>query len=238
MIYILHGVTIGDSMLKPKLTTVVKPEDYGKPINYSVTVKNSSNQDVTLTNWRVFYNDGNNVYIILDNYLNNKLIDTTKTKTTISGTYAVFWKEGSVTDHKEVEASLTNTDNWSKFAAGNGAQSATGGPTKEMFVASWNENPNTNSNQLTVGNSKFNLTDSTGLYILPEIENIYSYWLASRYTGGGIATEYWMWLIMGGSSGSIINSAPYIGTNNGVRPVVCLQSSVTGTVGESLVTME
>lgn len=43
-----------------KLVDIVTSEDYGKSIDYSVIVNGT-----TLNNWKVFFNDGNNVYIIL-----------------------------------------------------------------------------------------------------------------------------------------------------------------------------
>ena len=52
-----------------KLTESIQPSDYGKTINYSATVKGK-----TVDNWKIFYNDGENVYIILDDYLENILL--------------------------------------------------------------------------------------------------------------------------------------------------------------------
>ncbi|MBO5477701.1 MAG: prepilin-type N-terminal cleavage/methylation domain-containing protein [Clostridia bacterium] len=216
-----------EGLTSKTLVSQIKPADYGKSINYSVTVKNADDEDITLTDWKVFYNDGTNVYIILGDYLNNTLIDTTKTKMTTTGTYQAYWTSESVADNTEAVATLTNTENWSQFATGRGAQSAIGSPTGEMFVASWNANPNTNTKTLTVGTTAGGLTDSTGLYILYTSEEQGYYWLASP----GYDTEY-VWFV--GGFGRAYSSSPFNNDVFGVRPVVCLQSSLTGAVGDAV----
>lgn len=210
-----------------KITEIVEASDYGKTINYSVTV-----DGITLNDWKVFYNDGTNVYIILGDYLNNLLIPTSTGMTT-TGTYQAYWASGSVADNTEAVATLTNTENWSAFATGTGAQSATGGPTNEMFVASWNANPNTNATILTEGSPAYGLTDSTGLYIphTSIYEGCYGYWLASP--SAVYAYDVWYVYLLGYVDRNYFHSNAC-----GVRPIVCLTSDVTGTVGDSNITID
>ena len=61
---------------KPTLVSQITPSDYGKTINYSVTVKNNNNENVTLNDWKVFYNDGNNVYIIMSECIDSSILPT------------------------------------------------------------------------------------------------------------------------------------------------------------------
>ncbi len=55
--------------VEQKLTNLINLEDYGKNIDYIVTIK-----EKILDNWKIFLNDGNNVYIILGDYLEAKLM--------------------------------------------------------------------------------------------------------------------------------------------------------------------
>ena len=100
-------------------------------------------------NWKVFYKDTSNIYIITGDYVPvNKInIDEMAQGMTIksAGEYCLWGEFGE--DYHFISdgvAQLTNTANWSNFANGTsgGKQisgaTATGGPTLEMWIASWN----------------------------------------------------------------------------------------------------
>lgn len=215
-----------------ELNKTIAPEDYGKSINYSVTVKNNNGEDVILDDWKVLYNDGTNVYIILGDYLNTTLIDTTKLNIKTENTYTVYWDSASGVNNAEAAEILRNTNNWSEFATGEGAKSATASPTAEMLMLSHNEKYETT----------FKYTDAATL-------KCGSYWNEYLYVPYGNAIDgcngYWTTTIdetsdvnmfRVGSSGTYCSST--IRTNMyGLRPVVCLQTGVTGIISDNNVTM-
>ncbi len=222
---ILANVTGGgNTQTNRTLTSQITAADYGKSINYSVTVNGT-----TLSDWKVFYNDGTNVYIILDDYLDNSLIPAS-TGMTKGRKYVAYWDTNIFSTNTEAIATLTNTNNWSAFAAGNGGDTATGSPTNDMFVASWNENPNTT--EVLSTNTRYpTLEDPTGLYILEKYmgddENCYGYWQAS--VGNDPRDGLWTmdgfgWMGSRGASSSGLS----------LRPVVALKSLVTGNVGDTV----
>ena len=161
---------------EPKLVETITGNDYGKAINYSVAV-----QGEQVNNWKVFYNDGNNVYIILDNYLENRLLPTA-TGLQTSDKYGVY----SNTNRDILLTGLRTESNWSEFANGVSGATATGSPTNTMFIDSWNENPLVNSRILekeVIYNYSDVINDVTRLYIpqTESIENCYGYWLNSAF---------------------------------------------------------
>ena len=167
--------------INPTLVSQITGNDYGKAINYSATVKGEQ-----VNNWKVFYNDGTNVYIILDDYLENRLLPTA-TGLQTKNKYSVY----SNTDRDTLVTALTTQSNWSEFANGVEGATATGGATNEIFVNSWNGNPEVNGRQLEVETLYYGSTnggpisDPSKLYV-PRTEGVDScngYWLVSPYAG-------------------------------------------------------
>ena len=163
----------------PKLVETITGSDYGKAINYSATVKGEQ-----VNNWKVFYNDGKNVYIILDDYLENRLLPT-ETGLQTYGKYYVY----SNISREALLSGLTTKNNWREFASGVEGATATGGATNEQFVNSWNGNPAVNVRQLEVEKDYYSgmngggISDPTKLYV-PHTEGVnscYGYWLALPY---------------------------------------------------------
>ena len=170
--------------VEPTLAQTITGSDYGKSINYSAIVKGEQ-----VDNWKVFYNDGTNVYIILDDYLENRLLPT-ETGLQTKYKYSVY----SSTNRDTLLTELTTTSNWSEFANGVEGAIATGGATNAMFIDSWNENPVVNSRNLekeTVYIDSTAISDPTGLYVphTSIVENCDSYCLASPYAGN--ASSVW-----------------------------------------------
>lgn len=129
--YNIENSTHITSNTPQKLVDIVAPGDYGKSIDYSVTVN-----ETTLNNWKVFLNDGNNVYIILSDYLTGSLLPNFGFPVEISNNaYTLMYEcDGSPED---ITDKLANTNYFSDFASGEGAVSATGGPSKEQLDASY-----------------------------------------------------------------------------------------------------
>ena len=240
------------------LVSQITPADYGKKINYSVDIPANDTSAVdssltaadlkagtsstTLSDWRVFYNDGKNVYIILDDYLKWREIPI---GTLDEGFAHIWYNREHGNDEEYVKFNeytnafikqLKDTSVWSYLKNGKGAISAIGTPTYEMIRDSYNENPNCKI-KLEVDLPDINeikRIENVELYYPTPKENIImGYALASAYDGADkpialIGLDY------DGKEGIFIQS--YL-TNNlwwGIRPVVCLDSSITGTVGETI----
>lgn len=161
-------VTIGSRTIIFREKTLVEEiasSNYGDYINYNVDL----NDDGDITNdWRIFYDDGKNIFIIAADYLRNtKLPSTADIKAYSGQTYSAYWpsksnltKVGSssisetvankymlswrnaysesINDNIKAVADLLDTETWSDFAVGVSGAEAIGTPTLEMFMASWN----------------------------------------------------------------------------------------------------
>ena len=85
----------------------------GDSISYTTTLNG-----VTLSNWKVFYVDGNYTYIILDDYLPNSAVSNTiKTNYNLAngdGDYSIK----STINRKDLIDAMTTTSNWSSLLTG------------------------------------------------------------------------------------------------------------------------
>lgn len=126
----------------------------GDAINYSAN---------GIKNWKIFYKEGNDVFIITDYLLQSKIPSSTEVnlKNYTSYKYSAIWniaptfQSGWATNNKlfkatkytlkssnknsKVISTLLNTNNWKSFVDTNYADLAIGSPTLEMWCASWNE---------------------------------------------------------------------------------------------------
>ncbi len=148
----------GKVYLKPSnaLSSIITSQNYGDKVNYNAN---------GISDWKIFYNSGNNVFIIPSDYIDNT---TTTTKTYISscnlsteGNYNVYWEKEKIPNSLSENirkdqlfessfilknennslciSKLLDTSNWKEFVDTNIACYAIGGPTLEMYVSSWNE---------------------------------------------------------------------------------------------------
>ena len=118
----------------------------GDSISYTTTLNG-----VTLSNWKVFYVDGDYTYIIYGDYLPNSAVsDTVKTNCNLAngnGDYGIQ----STTNRKDLIDAITTKDNWKDLLTGtlNGTAidyrssadtniKAMASPTLELYVNSWN----------------------------------------------------------------------------------------------------
>ena len=154
------------SELDKTLAQKIKPINYGDWAEYEVDL----NDDNNLKNdWKIFYNDGTNVYLIAADYLDNEKIPQGAAMTTY-GKYNAYWKEsdglasktgaeditqsiadqfllklykeqyGTSTDvNAKATAILLDRSIWNDFAAGFEGSFAYGSPTIEMWTNSWNQ---------------------------------------------------------------------------------------------------
>ena len=258
---------------------------YGSVVtNYGKTIDTSLNDQ-----WKIFYADGEHIYLIADSYVNY----TSLPSTTVNGTEYKFekgntdWKAcfgssttsnmmkvyqngasdisdkiiggktitaerikglnnsfyntknltGSGQSNMQAVASMLDVDLWKAFmdaSDGTGkAEYAIGGPTVEMFMASYNQSYGTTwtaeaksktADNTTADGYQWNFstasTDTNNVYI-PETNgnNAYAFWFASPSAN---FTDY----VMGVYCYGFVGNGPYSSTDVGFRPLVCLKSNV------------
>ena len=213
------------------LISQITPQDYGKSINYIARVTNNETKEAEeVSNWKVLYNDKNNVYLILDDYLPVELVPE---ETGLEKTEKCVYSSVS----REILLDGLKTENyWQEFANGVSGAISTGAPSGELIMKSYNEKYNTN----------FEYTNCTGMnkedkLYLPHTQvvgegandarkQINGYWLTNPLEGDTNRPNYiWHVRYSSGISADPNNCLVYA-----ARPVVKLPSTVTGTVGETI----
>ena len=161
------------------------------------------------------------MYIILDDCLQAGLAPSA-TKIEQSGIYV----KTTSTYAKDLNEYLTTAGNWNEFASGAGGSSATGSPTLAQL--------NTSLGSELAVRSRIDSTLSNYSLYVPD-NGGESYWLATMY--GSPSTTSNQDLVRG-INGLINMTSANTSNLCGIRPVVCLSSGVTGTVGDSSVTLD
>ena len=242
---------------------VVASTNYGDYVDYPIDLNGDGN---TTNDWRIFYNDGTHVFIIAADYVKNNSIylDNAGTGMTSIDTYSLYWDTvpetaqtvnpdtlslfmQSWTDYSTNEngrcvSTLLNTNNWDGFVDSNYADYAIGGPTLEMWVASYNAKgytplyTNTNTNGYYIGNTEgtteisYDLTRdvNTGYHdtlYFPhqgDVDNCYGYWMASPSANS-------MNFLMNEDGIGRVYRTYCGGYNVGLCPLVSLKSGITAT---------
>ena len=163
------------------------------PVTYYGTAVKNFESDNGQTDWKVFYSNGTNIFLIAGDYVEVDKVDISKSKMTQGGKYQVYWKnvpemqkmnhndlfnienrfkvEESSYENAKVISTLLNTDNWTEFLDnrnGTGkALYAIGAPTIEMWMKSWNEKFSGEGNQQLLCNN----TKEYGYYVGKGIAN-------------------------------------------------------------------
>ena len=233
---------------------------------YGSTVTNYNANGIK---WKVFYATTDRIYLIASDYVHySKLTNAYKNGASCYNTgtypYSYFWPSGgtslettgrqdgifmatgytlksSYINSKSVSG-LLNTKNWTKFVDTNYADYAIGGPTLNMYIASWNAKgyttlyTNTNTYGYYVGTSANPTTTYTSissdiagsgygdtLYYphQSDYSNCSGYWLAAPSANGNgnfMMNVYYNNFVYNSTCGNV---------NYGVRPLVSLKSGVT-----------
>ena len=239
---------------------VTEASHYGDYVEYNVDL----NGDGDITNdWRIFYNDGEHIFLIAADYVKNtsSYLNNAGTGMTSTSTYSLYWSSApstaqdtsnailfgqtlwidySTNNNGRCVSTLLNTGNWTGFVDNTYAEYAVGGPTLEMWVASYNAKgytplyTNVNNTGYYIGNSEgttdtyYYVTDDSNngygdtLYFPHQevVSNCSGYWLASPSaydTGRVLRVDY---------DGSVERYFSY-NSSAGVRPLVSLKSEVT-----------
>ena len=239
-----------------------------KPSIYGSTVTNYNANGIE---WKVFYATTDRIYLIASDYVHySKLTNAYKNGASCYNTsdypYSYYWHGGgtslettgrqdgifmatgytlnSSNINSKCVSGLLNTNNWTKFVDTNYADYAIGGPTLNMYIASWNAKgytklyTNTNTNGYYVGTSanpetpKVDMSNTAGygdtLYYPHQSEyfGCNGYWLAAPSAD---KPSHFMDVDRYGDVSYFgyhtIDGEYYI--DLGVRPLVSLKSGVT-----------
>ena len=260
-----HEMNIGDiwngTFAQASLAEAVTGTNYGDYVDYPIDLNGDGD---TANDWRIFYNDGEHVFIIAADYVLNtsRYLDNAGTGMTTYITYGLYWDpvpttgqtvnpsilslfrqnwtDYSTNENGRCISTLLNTNNWDGFVNSSYADYAIGCPTLEMWVASWNERgytqlyTNTNTSGYYVGNTEnptttlYGLSSDSGyndtLYFPHQssVSGCSGYWLASPSASN---TKQLITVNFYGNVASNYNALL------GVRPLVCLNSNITGARG-------
>ena len=233
-----------------------------KPSIYGSTVTNYNANGIK---WKVFYATTDRIYLIASDYVHySKLTNAYKNGASCYNTgthpYSYYWASGgtslettgrqdgifmatgytlnSSNQNSKCVSGLLNTNNWTNFVDTNYADYAIGGPTLNMYIASWNAKgyttlyTNTNTDGYYVGTSP-NPTDYSAdmssdtagygdtLYYphQSDYSNCSAYWLAAP---SARSTDNIMRVYCSGKVDCSFYDFKYFG----VRPLVSLKSGV------------
>ena len=155
----------------------VSPSNYGQTVEYTTTLNGQ-----TLSNWKVFYQEGDYVWLIYGDYLKNTAIPT---PTNISKSGYRVYASGN---RSNLINYLTTKSNWSSLLTGtiNGKEidytsstepkiTAMGSPTLELYRDSWNAKyPNTDTyttNQIYTATTSSAMSDGLNGYYVSRTNN-------------------------------------------------------------------
>ncbi len=138
---------------------IVTSRNYGDYVDYPIDLNGDGN---TTNDWKIFYNNGTNIFMIAADYVPNtsSYLDNAATGMVTADTYGLYWSEApsttqtvnpsvltlfnqSWTDYStnpsgKAASILLNTNNWDGFVNSSYADYAIGGATLEMWVESYN----------------------------------------------------------------------------------------------------
>lgn len=227
---------------EPTLADQTAKNCIGDTINYSAN---------GIKDWKIFYKEGNDVFIIMDYLLQSKIPSSTGVDLVnyTSYKYSAIWniaptlQTGWATNknlfkatkytlksgnsNSKAVSTLLNTSNWKSFVDTNYADLAIGSPTLEMWCASWNEKgytkltPSASTNGYKINND-VSIT-------LKEVDTLYfphpEYW--NKCYGYTIASpnDYDTTYIMSAYLGNKIDKTSYGSKVLSLRPVVHLNSA-------------
>ncbi len=289
---IYEGLSDGTIVTPPveegdNFADTVTATNYGDYVDYPIDL----NEDGDTTNdWRIFYDNGENIFLIAADCVESDMVNTSSTqmyrvaddpdyssciynlnwydsvnsKSTLISSQgnadinetmtSLFMYEKYLTQNPTSEntnakatAAMLAQPAWNGFKDSNGyAQYAVGGPTLEMWVASYNAKgytplyTNVNNTGYYVGNEEG--TTDTYYYVTNDTNNGYGDTLyfphqepVSKCRGCWLATPSagYSDSMMAVGSDAGVNSGYYFDHYVGVRPLVSLYSNVTATQDEN-----
>lgn len=250
-----YSIDKNGDVKKIEIANYIISENYGDYIDYKMDLNGDGD---TTNDWKIFFNDGVNVYIISTDYVLNQSLDTYYSNYThilskvlnhteyidieMSKIYKNWHKgfslDGTNNNQKAVRY-LLDSRVWNEYYKNDYAEYAIGGATIEMWVASWNQKGytklycnNNNNNGYYIGDKTEPLTYT---YEIKDdgLEDVL--YFPHRQVWNSV---YGYWLASPSANGSNYimregcEGAIYRygsgSTGMGLRPVVCLNKDVIG----------
>ncbi len=236
------SVTNKNSASGTSLGSLITAANYGDKVDYSVTVDGTTYDD-----WQIYYHNSDYVYLIAAESIGDTTLDKGTTVASLTTDELALYEKFRVGNADKYTLIDTSTDgnnytmyncqavaqlikDYANFANtttyGTNVVGAIGGATLELLVAGWNAKGYTPTMALTTDTYGYKINNdysvsvtSDGLYVPSD----YWYWLASPSVGG-IGS-----VVVAGSD--CVNFSGYGYYAYGVRPVVCLKSSIPATAG-------
>ncbi len=255
------GTTGGGTTIIDSTEIASNPSEY-----YGGVVSNYTTQsgDPNI-NWKIFYADSSNIYLIADDYIHGDYAPNGRGGSAMTSNYGLSFSSvyndytgsadilnTSITDSRvqkwisyvgdntestnnniKAVAYMLDTNIWSVYKNSTYADYAIGGPTLDLFVASYNQkHPDLNigyshdSTGYKVGTggasssysiSGLDTTDST--YVISTTDKTYAMWLAAPST---YSSDHVMYVTNEGNIDIYFYDYGY----QGFRPIVCLTSGV------------
>ncbi|MBR6689073.1 MAG: hypothetical protein IKL68_03570, partial [Clostridia bacterium] len=234
----------GNTQSGTGLGSLITADNYGDRVDYTVTVNGTTYDD-----WQIYYHNNDYVYLISESRVEKVSLDKGTTVASLTSNELALYEKFRVGTANKCTLVDTFTDetagnnftmyncqavaqlikDYANFANittyGTNVVGAIGGPTLELLAAGWNAKGYTPTMALTtdtygyrINNDAYVEVTGDGLYVSSD----YWYWLASpSYDHYDDVMSAGYDLVGDSTCNSII----------GVRPVVCLKSSIPATVG-------
>ena len=184
----------------------------------------------TTDDWRILYKDEDKIYAISADFLPNSTGCAENAELITEGTHIVNGYES----RDKLINGLTHSTAWNVLANGIAGATATGAPTLELVINSYNAKNNTDLAYDNDSASYPRYEYMTGDYDLYMTNEPGCYWLASSYD----KHEAYIWSV---HSGGLIMAVGYSDTyaiSAGVRPVVVLPSDTSCSYVDGVWTIE
>lgn len=232
-------VTFNKIIDYPTLATETTSSNYGDYVNYNIDYDNDGD---TSDDWRIFYNDGECIYLIASDF-----VKVSEYEIGYSGYCSLNLNSLGYTNAESAVNFLSFKENWNSLKDNKLAKYAIGTPNIEMFVNSWNqshveETINLIGNTIDGYDVSFSNNcsiSSNSLYSISRYESIYNStlgtWISSKDTNNRIYMYAGGFASVSETSGSEKFSSMGNGHYVGIRPIVCLKPEVILESGEGTI---
>ena len=227
----------------PTFATETTLANYGDYVNYSIDYDKDGD---TSDDWRIFYNDGECIYLIASDYV---ILD--EFATSYYGDSLILEGIAEVTSVDEAIIFLQDKEKWTNILGDEMVKYAVGATTIQMFADSWNQKH---------PDKKMYLSKGENGYYMGKTENPTSNSFGGEddlyfFRKGSLSTYLTMGMWIASKSGNSflirtldntcdgtidnINGRLYVngfnGYYNGIRPIVCLKPEVILQSGEGTI---
>ena len=226
------GVSIISKNAKRGLGTIITADDYGKTVDYTVTV-----DGIVYDNWQIYYHNSEYVYLVSKKYINGITLPTVPDE--LTSEEKALYKKFQVGNWEKAETPMlasvlvkdytefANTAKYGSYVVG-----SIGSPTLELLACGWNAKGYTPTIELTydsrygwygIGEGFDQVSVRDDVYIVSDYILVAP---EGSYSDGMYNEIYWA---AGSGYGGIYGDG--VGYPLGIRPTVCLKASIPATVG-------